>query len=104
MPTPPDLTPSAIARKLTPEDATPQIRALAEAMAERALRETLECRSGLGKMILVERLMVNAAIAVLKQHNVRMNRLQKLFDELREQSEGDAAMEIEEPDPEESKQ
>lgn len=100
-----DLTPSTIARKLTPEDTTDTVRAVAEAMAERALRETVECRSSAGKMILVERLMVDVAVAVLKQNKVRMDRLQKFFDELREMPDDeDAAMEPEEQDPEESKQ
>jgi hypothetical protein len=70
-----DLTPSAIARKFTPEGTAPEVVAVVEAMAERALREVGPQPNEARAMIFAQRLMVQAAEAVRAQHLVRVNRL-----------------------------
>lgn len=77
-----DLTPSSIARRLLPDDATDADRAIVEAMAERALTEVPECRSSIGAFFLVERMMVQAARQVIKHHRVRCERVMKFLGEL----------------------
>ncbi len=72
-----DLTPSTIARKLTPEGTAPEVLAVVEAMAERALREVGPQFHEARAMMLTNQLMVRAAEAVRKQHLVRVDRLFK---------------------------
>ncbi|HSR79127.1 MAG TPA: hypothetical protein VLN57_21315 [Xanthobacteraceae bacterium] len=76
-----DLTPSAIARKLTPEGTASEVVAVVEAMAERALREIGPQAHAAGAMIKVERLMTIAADAVRQQRDVRVARVFKAIRE-----------------------
>lgn len=78
-----DLTPSSIATKLLPEDATAADRVIVEAMAECALAEV--ARTGGTPPAIwfaVERAMVSAATAVRKQHLVRCERAMKFIESL----------------------
>lgn len=69
-----DLTPHAIAARLLPDGATPEMRLIAVAMAEAALR-ALTARTEFAKLVLVERLMARAGKAVYDQHIVRCQRV-----------------------------
>lgn len=78
-----DVTPSAIARRLLPDDASDNDRALIEAMAERALQLVPECKSSAGAFFFVERLMVSAASQFMKQHDIRCARVMAFLESLR---------------------
>lgn len=76
-----DLTPAAIARKLTPEGTAPEVVAVVEAMAERALREIGPQPHEARAMIFTARLIARAAAAVREQHIIRAERLFKAIRE-----------------------
>lgn len=82
-----DLTPSSIARRLLPDDATDADRAIVEAMAERALTEAPSAKSSIGAFFFVERMIAGAARQVVKQHDVRCDRALKFLKSLRDEPE-----------------
>lgn len=82
-----DLTPSTIARRLLPEDATPEQIAIVEAMAECALRLVPQSTTA-ATMFAVERFMAQTGQAVWKQHLVRCERALKMIREFKDDEPG----------------